>query len=143
MLTDRGSGLHSGSGVGYTHPLDTLPYPLDTLTPRRDLVPGIPNPQKGHGTRDTLPPGKDTGPEIPCPPFEQTDASENITFSLWSVNIPVFLVARCFVSITPIATTHRRPPRRRAPIMIRGVWAACKYGKRVRCQHPGQRKMTL
>ena len=74
-------------------------YPLDTLPSGRDLVPGIPyplegiwyqghptpertwdHPQKGPGNRDTLPAGKDMGPET-LSPRGQTDACENITLT--------------------------------------------------------------
>ena len=69
MRTDRRSSLHSW-GV----PLDILPlisYPLDTLPNTlphgRDMGPEIPypRPQKGHGTRDT--PRKDLVSGIPYP----------------------------------------------------------------------------
>ena len=97
---------------GYPTPLDTLlpwiPYspgyhtpvtylldtkPPDILPPGRNLVSGIPYHHKGHGARDTLPPGKDMGPMTRkepgtrdiLAPCEQTDTCENITFPLWSV----------------------------------------------------------
>ena len=62
-----------GGGVGYTPRYPTPQYtllPISYLPPPRTLPPGFPTPRyppKGHGTGDTLPPGKDMGPEIPYP----------------------------------------------------------------------------
>ena len=43
------------------------------------------HPQKGHGTRDILPHGKDMGPQIPCPPDRMTH--------LWKHYLPVTSLA--------------------------------------------------
>ena len=86
MCTDHSSGHHS---VGSLLPQDTIPpntlppdiLPLDTL-PLDTLTPRYPTPQKRPSTRDVhYPPweGPAAGDTLP-PPYEQTDACENITF---------------------------------------------------------------
>ena len=65
--------------LGCPTPWDTLPtwWPtLDTLLPQ---MPYPPDNLPQEGPRNTLPPWKDIGPEIPTP-CEQTDTCENITF---------------------------------------------------------------
>ena len=60
-----------GGGLGYIppgYPTSWIPYPLDILPPiPNTLAPGYITPQKEHGTRDTLPYGKNMGPKIPYP----------------------------------------------------------------------------